>query len=314
MPDQEQVNAACHNSAMSASFWDQEHITTPDHRHLCMWYPHGQQEVVLHFAHATGFHAHTYAPLFAELDDIPLAAWDMRGHGYSADGQPLARLHSWASYAADLEAWVLAQPQPVWLAGHSVGATVSAMVAARQPQHVRGLILIEPVLLGPLQSSYLWWSQRFRRPPYIPIAAGAARRRPSFSSPDQARSAYRGRGAFKTWPQAWLDAYVDHALVEYEGEWRLRCHPAFESSSFDATPLWPQRWLKQIRCPIVVHLGAVQSSTTGAYLRRWMRRRGRNLMLQTWEQHSHFLPMEATHLLAQSMRQCLAESSLQVED
>jgi pimeloyl-ACP methyl ester carboxylesterase len=293
---------------MTTSNWGRQRVATPDHDNLCMWYPHGVGPVQLHFAHATGFHAHTYAPLFAELTDVPMAAWDMRGHGHSADGQPRPRLQSWSLYAADLEHWLLAQEHPVWLAGHSVGATVSAMVALRQPQRVRGLILIEPVLLGPLQSSYLWWSRQCRKPPYIPIAAGAARRRPAFSGPDQARAAYQGRGAFKTWPQHWLDAYVDHALIAGDEEWRLRCHPAFESSSFDATPLWPTRWLKRVQCPVVVHLGAVQSSTTGAYLRRWMRRHWRHQVIQTWEQQSHFLPMEATTLLAQSMRQTLRDS------
>ena len=271
-----------------------------------MWYPQGVGPVQMHFAHATGFHAHTYAPLFAELGDVRVAAWDMRGHGYSATGQPPSRLRSWSVYAADLEQWLLAQERPVWLAGHSVGATVSAMVAARQPQRVSGLILIEPVLLGPVQSGFLWWSRRFRHPPYIPIAAGAARRRAAFRDPDQARKAYQGRGAFKTWPQDWLNAYVDHAFMETPEGWRLRCDPAFESSSFDATPIWPTRWLRQVQCPVVVHLGAVQSSTTGAYLRHWMRRHWRHQVVQTWEQHGHFLPMEATTLLAQNMRRHVA--------
>src|SRR5699024_8014561 len=94
----------------------------------------------------------TYEPLLERLSTFSnVLAWDMRGHGASAAAGVPGSLHSWEIYYRDLAAVIDAADEPLWLAGHSVGAAVSLVAAARRPAKVRGLLLVEPVLLDPIQ-------------------------------------------------------------------------------------------------------------------------------------------------------------------
>ena len=126
-----------------------------------------------HFAHATGFNAETYVPLLAPLaDKLRILASDARGHGFTTlpTGPGVAR--NWAIYREDLAKFLAATIKaPAILAGHSMGATVSAMIAAAFPDRVKALILIEPVL-PPVPNAAARRSPRLR-PHLRPIAAVA---------------------------------------------------------------------------------------------------------------------------------------------
>ena len=66
----------------------------------------------------------------------------------------------------------------------------------------------------------------------------AAKRRAIFPSFEMALSAYRGRGAFKTWPDETLADYLRGGLIPTGNgtEMRLACEPAWESSVFQHAP------------------------------------------------------------------------------
>ena len=81
------------------------------------------------------------------------------------------------TYYQDLTAWLQSLDEPVWLAGHSIGATTSIMAAARRPEMVRGLILAEPVIMDRWQGWQLWLAKLLRQSYRFSLAAGAARRR-----------------------------------------------------------------------------------------------------------------------------------------
>lgn len=133
-----------------------------------------------HFAHATGFNAETYVPLLAPLaDKLRILASDARGHGFTTlpTGPGVAR--NWAIYREDLAKFLAATTKaPAILAGHSMGATVSAMIAAAFPDRVKALILIEPVLMPNILRLLNWIP--FVRPASIlpPVPNAAARRSP----------------------------------------------------------------------------------------------------------------------------------------
>ena len=107
---------------------------------------------VLHWAHATGFSAKTYTPMLHKLlPYFDVHSWDMRGHGESRDAGNPKTFKGWKTYYNDLITVLDQSPEPMWLAGHSIGATTSLAAAAQRPQKVKGLVLIEPVLLDPKQ-------------------------------------------------------------------------------------------------------------------------------------------------------------------
>lgn len=290
--------------------WNYESISVGQNNELRFWRPsRSDSPPRLHFAHATGFHAHTYAPLFAEISDIPIAAWDMRGHGFSADAGELQRFRSWKSYSRDLAYWLQQQPEPIWLAGHSVGATVSAQVASWHPEKVRGLILIEPVFMSRKQGWLIRAGRLSRRSSHNPLAVGALRRRNAFASLEAVYRAYRGRGAFKTWPEEWLRAYVEGAFRPDGAGLKLRCEPEWESRSFSLTPASSWDFVRKLKVPTTVFLGGVEHSTTNAASRRTLAALCPSAKQVVWEDCTHFLPMEKTASLALEIRQRVENSS-----
>lgn len=87
--------------------------------------------------------AETFAPLIAPLlDVVQVIAPDQRGFG---DSDRAPHGYWFADYVADLDA-LLAQlsPQdPVWLAGHSMGAQVASLYAGLRPERVSRLICLD---------------------------------------------------------------------------------------------------------------------------------------------------------------------------
>ena len=127
---------------------------------------------------------------------------DPRGHG------------NWRVFRDDLirfvENFAAEAGGPVLLGGHSMGGTTSLMVAAERPDLVRGLILVDPVMV-PLSARLVMKAYRAlgRKGGPASLAEGAERRRAVF--PDRATmvTAYKGRGAFRTWPEEVIADYVE---------------------------------------------------------------------------------------------------------
>jgi len=217
--------------------------------------PSGAETVTVHFAHATGFNAETYSSLLTDLDPaIGLYLMDARGHGRSEASANPRKLRSWRPYRNDLEAFASTLPQPLILAGHSMGATVSMELAATRPDLVRGLILIDPVIVPPAQIPMLALARTFGLADRIvPIAQMAARRRMEFPSKAAAVENYVGKGPFRTWPRKWIESYVEGGTVDNaDGTVRLSCDRAWESKTFAMATVNPYRALRKVRCPITL--------------------------------------------------------------
>ncbi|MFZ1866130.1 MAG: alpha/beta hydrolase [Polyangiales bacterium] len=251
--------------------------------------------LTVHFAHATGFNAETYRALLASLDpSLDVFAMDARGHGMSEAETDPKKLRSWVPYRNDLERFVETLRRPTVLAGHSMGATVSLELAAARPDLVGGLVLIDPVIVPPGRipllsvARMLGLSQRL-----IPIAQAAARRRMEFPSKEAAVENYVGKSAFKTWPRAWIEAYVDGGTVVTDhGTVRLSCDRTWESRTFAMASVNPYRSVKKLQCPVTLitreHDGPpFTRDSREAFMK--LRPETRLLVL---EEVSHFMTME----------------------
>lgn len=282
-----------HNPSDAENAIHRDGFIAPDGREITLWrWPQAAQRPTLHWAHATGFHGRLYRPLLDELaDTCNVLAWDMRGHGASAQAGDLAQFRGWQSYYDDLCAMLDAADSPMWLAGHSIGATASIMAAARRPDKVLGLILAEPVILDRWQGFQLWLTKLLRQSYRLAPAAGAARRRESFASRVEAVENYRGRSAFKTWPDAWLEAYVKHGFIVHGNQVRLACAPEWESATFALTEhnIWPAA--RRLRCPTIM-LCAEFASTFSEKSRQHIRRLQPCAEVIPLSGTTHFLPME----------------------
>ena len=256
------------------------------------------------FLHANGFNGQTYRALMAPLSaGLRVMTVDQRGHGSSRLAADPDGRRDWLDLRDDLLALLAALDQgPVVLAGHSMGATVSLLAAAETPEAVRGLVLLDPVIMPRAMTFYarLPWTSGvlWKR---LPIARGALRRRAVFESCEAAFTAYRGRGAFKTWPETMLADYVGGGFkTRDDGRVELACAPAWEASNYSAQAHDPWRAMSRLRCPARI-LRAEHGSTARLGDAVRLARRYPWVRAETVAETSHFLPMERLDLAREAI-------------
>lgn len=259
---------------------------------------------VLHWTHATGFNAKTYAPLLNGLaPHFNLQSWDLRGHGESRSAANPKTFRGWSTYYNDLVTVLDQADEPMWLAGHSIGATTSLAAASMRPEKVKGLILIEPVLLDSRQGWALRLANWFGFADRIAMAAAAARRRATFSSHSEAFENYRNKKTFSGWSDEWLKAYVEHGFVtNNNNEVELACPPSWESLTFQHTEPNAARWIRDPGCPIHI-LAAANGSTFPVSAHAGIQKRLPKARIEVLTDATHFLPMEHTDLVVQRIRE-----------
>lgn len=273
--------------------------------------PKGAPE--LHFAHANGFNALTYHELLHPLSaHLSVIASDLRGHGRTILPADPSRMKSWSIYARDLVRLLeVLGPRPRILAGHSMGAIVSLLAAEARPNLVAGLAMAEPVIMPDVvrwHSAALRTAGLFDRA--MPLIAGALRRRRHFEDRETALAAYRGRGAFRTWPEAMLKGYLEGGLRSDEaGGMELACAPEWEAANFRIGPpaIW-EAWRGFSR-PLVVLHGSHGSTVRPITLSR-LRRLNAHARFVHIPQASHFLPMEVPDTVRQEILRVLREVRL----
>ena len=132
----------------------------------------------------------------------------------------------------------------------------------------------------------------------MPIVQGALRRRSSFQSREAALAAYRGRGAFRTWPDEVLADYVaDGFHPRADGQVELTCSPAWEASNFAAQGADPWRALRHLRAPGRIFRAEHGSTCRGGG--NFARRAGASFELVPGT--THFLPMERPELVREAL-------------
>lgn len=257
----------------------------------------------VHFLHATGFNAESYRSLYASLDaSIDQYAMDARGHGFSKAPADPKKLRSWGPFRRDLEALVETLPSPIVLGGHSMGATVSMELAAQRPDLVRGLVLVDPVIVPPRHvvlasvARFLGQSERL-----IPIAQLAAKRRMEFPSKEAAVENFVGKGPFRTWPREWIEAYVDGGTLPCDTGVRLSCDRLWESRTFATATTNPYRALRKVRCPITLITRDSDGPPFSRASRDAFMRHQPGTRLLVLRDATHFLAMEQPELVREEL-------------
>jgi pimeloyl-ACP methyl ester carboxylesterase len=267
----------------------------------------------LHFAHANGFNGEAYNTLLAPLASrFQIFASDLRGHGFTTLPTTPGLSKGWTVYGADLNDYLgRVHPGPLVLAGHSMGAIASLMVAAHHPERVRALVLAEPVLVPPMAFALMRLARLTgMRPPVPDLAVRAERRREIFASFDEAFFAYRGRGAFKSWPEQVLRDYLLGGLISTGNgtEVRLACPPQWEAANFRSSPPGIARLASLVRCPLTIIVGengTAREREVGVMLRRHRRAR-----LVKVPGASHFLPMERPDIVRDEIERIARRGSV----
>ncbi len=205
--------------------------------HCLIWGRDSDPSVLL--VHGSGGHAHWWDPLVPALvRGRRLIALDSRGHGESDwPEEPDYRIES---QTEDLLAVLDAlAPEPLPIAGHSMGGRVVAFLAAHHPERVRGVALLDSRVRGIGDPSQRRWLERVQ---------GRRRGRP-YPSREAALAAFRLVPPEPGVPPPVLDLLAHHAIARSApGEWSFRFDRAVLSFEGDgAGDLLPQ--LAGIRLP-----------------------------------------------------------------
>ena len=256
----------------------------------------------LHFAHANGFNCEVYRGLLSPLTHFQIFASDMRGHGFTTLAAPLGMPDKWAVFGHDLAVFLnLIHPGPLILAGHSMGAIASLMVAAQHPERVKALVLVEPVLIPGIDFTGQLRRLAGIKPQQPNLADRAARRREIYASFDEVFFAYRGRGAFQTWPEETLRDYLRGGLLPTGNgtEVRLACAPSWEAENFRSGPPGISRLARQLRCPLTLIIG--ENGTASEQEVANITRLHKPTRVVRVPGATHFLPMERPDIVREEI-------------
>ncbi|MGQ2989822.1 MAG: alpha/beta fold hydrolase [Brevundimonas sp.] len=244
--------------------------------------------VDLVFVHANGFNARTYRTVMAPLAQrFRILMPDLRGHGRTRLPVQTAGRRGWDDLGDDLAALLdTIEGPPVVLAGHSMGGTSSLLATGKRPDRVSRLVLFDPVIWSRGAAFAFRFPILRDLPSRIPMVKAATRRRRTFDDREQALTAYRGRGAFKGWPDAMIADYLEDGLVETaEGGLVLACTPEWEVSNYIAQGHDPWRVLDRLDRPL-----RVLKAETGSPCRVGPDARRRR-SVETVAGGNHFFPM-----------------------
>lgn len=206
--------------------------------------------------HATGFHARCWDQLIAAFPDgTHVIAVDQLGHGRSA--APIVT--DWAP-VGDATA-ELVQSLGIRFAvgaGHSMGGHCLVQVTARHPELIDRLVLIDPVIM---ERSF------YQNPPdYRATSEMVAKRRNSWTGPDEMFERFKDRHPYSLWAPAVLRDYCAHGLLpDGQGGYRLACPPQTEASVYATSASvdpWPM--IDAIDQPVTV-LRAPKIEQDGAF-------------------------------------------------
>ena len=176
------------------------------------------------FAHATGFHARCWDQVVERLPGIHCFAIDMRGHGLSDKPEPP---YHWPDFGRDVAATARYLGLEDALAvGHSKGGYAVTIAAAQEPGAFAKLLLIDPVIMA---------REGYERVPNEGAENHfAARRRNTWSSPDEMFERFANRPPFARWDPAVLRDYCEYGLLHNpDGPgYVLACPPAIEAATY----------------------------------------------------------------------------------
>jgi len=261
---------------------------------ICYW-PGPEGAPVIHWAHANGFNGLTYKSLLAPLSEyFHVYASDARGHGKSNLSADPEKHIGWDIYRDDLlntvEFLEARHHAPIFLAGHSMGGCASAMAAAYLPQHLMGVVLVDPVIIPPhvkLLSSLQALLGRKSHGSDLRIMA--SRRRADWPSVAAMEKAYSGRGAFATWKPEFLKDYLVGGTLKAEAGVKLACAPLWEAANFASQQHDSLTPIRRIEVPMTLLVAEKGSTTRGLAA---FRKNPNTRKIDVVDGSTHFLPME----------------------
>jgi pimeloyl-ACP methyl ester carboxylesterase len=260
------------------------------------------------FTHANGFPPSTYRSVLDEL------CMSFRVSSFAArplwpDSRP-DDIDSWNDLASDLLSVLEQRAEPPLVAvGHSLGGTLSVLVAAARPRLFSGLVLIDPVIFAGIRALFWGSISKFGCGRKLPLIQGALRRRDHFPDLESVRAAYGAKPVFSTWETEVLDDYVRAGFRDTGDGVELRYPKAWEARIFELTPVSVWRQLRSLNLPVLVIRGGRSDTFLPAAARKLGRLLPRSRIVEM-PGRTHFVPMEAPQSIAEVISRWADETGI----
>ncbi|AVD83472.1 alpha/beta hydrolase [Pseudomonas sp. SWI6] len=222
------------------------------------WRSPASGKPLVHFLHGNGFCSLAYQPLLMRLaEHFDLWLSDVQGHGDSDHGGDFLGWNRTAALA--LEAFEAGRGEygdvPRYAVGHSFGGVLTGLMLASDPQAFARAVLLDPVLFSRRMIGVMGAAAMVGLHRRHALARKAASRRSHWPDREAALASLQGRGIFKGWSAAALQAYVEHAIGDCGEGVVLKCRPSREVEIFSSFPtrMWPN--LARIQVPTLVLYG-----------------------------------------------------------
>jgi pimeloyl-ACP methyl ester carboxylesterase len=257
------------------------------------------------FSHANSFPASTYRVLFRNLKARGYAVKAIEKYGHDPR-YPIS--NNWPEIVrqlADFARTVVDKTgEPVWLVGHSLGGFLSLMVASRNPELARGVILIDSPILGGWRSKAVGVMKTTQMFGSLSPGAVSRKRRNSWPSVEAAFEHFRHKKAFAKWDDEVLMDYVSHGTLESDGKRVLGFDRHVETRFYNTVPDNLEQLLARhpVKCPVafIGGLASVEMKQVGMATTEKITK-GRIMMLDG----SHLFPMEKPFATAAAIEAAL---------
>lgn len=222
-------------------------------------------------SHSIGFCAGLYSPLAALLTDhFRVLGFDGRGHGRTKAPADPENLKSWHVFYDDMENFCRHIGRPVIAIGHSLGGTVSLVVACRRPELLRALIMIEPGIIPPEWIPRTYLMQKCGLTGLAPMVSKTAKRKNKWPDREALRDHLSANKMFLHWERGFIDAYIEHMIEDSDaGAVRLRCDPRWEARCIATAPTDIWRYVPKLKTPTLIIYGSQTRTFLPSVIKRF---------------------------------------------
>ena len=237
------------------------------------------------FAHANGFPGLSYRSLLNPLaETFDLHPLDRLGHhpDYPVN-------HNWGNLVDELLSYLPETDTPLLGVGHSLGGTLMAMAADKQPERFCGVIMLDPPLMLGKDAWAMKAAKRFGFVDRVTPAGKTLGRRTVWPSREAMASSLGRRGLFRRFTPEALNDYIEAGTrLLNDGSAELTFDPGIEVEIFRHLPDHLSRLPQRLGVPLELVAGKESHLLTASRIKR-LKRRGLSV---SEVPGTHMFPME----------------------
>lgn len=139
--------------------------------------------------------------------------------------------------------------EPVLGVGHSLGAYLNFMAAARRPELFRAIVMLDAPVIGAFKGRALGAVKRLGIVDRVTPAGMTRERRSAWTTREEAKAHFGSKKLFRHFTDECLQHYVQHGLIGAPGRFRLRIDPEIEYRIYRTIPHGMNQYVRALHVP-----------------------------------------------------------------